>query len=45
MFVLAEMEVWQIAVRGVSYVSCVPASCFRIWFVSCNYEFIRSRCV
>ncbi len=27
-------------VRGVSCVSCVPASCFRIWFVSCNYEFI-----
>ncbi len=24
------------AVRGVSCVSCVPASCFRIWFVSCN---------
>ncbi len=22
-------------VRGVSCVSCVPASCFRIWFVSC----------
>ncbi len=32
-------------VRGVSCVSCVPASCFRIWLVSCNYEFIRSRCV
>ncbi len=29
----------------VSCVSCVPASCFRIWFVSCNYELIRSRCV
>ncbi len=32
-------------VRGVSCVSCVPASCFYIWFVSCNYEFIHSRCV
>ncbi len=25
----------------VSCVSCVPASCFLIWFVSCHYWFIR----
>ncbi len=32
-------------VRVLSCASCDPASCFYIWFVSCNYEFIRSRCV
>ncbi len=30
-----------IIVRVVSCVSCVPASCFLIWFVSCHYWLIR----
>ncbi len=27
-------------VRGVSCVSCVPASCFHIWFVSCDWVYL-----